>query len=259
MVRAVPRVTLALLLLTAGSLAAQNPSATKPSAAQTDGGFTFRWSSSASGERSFRAQQFVVSKGHVGLQMLNLTEGLRSFFEVPTGVGVLVAEVQSDGPADRAGLQPGDVIVAVDGAQTRLAADLMERLGREGGKTLAFEIVRSGRAVTLNVPIAQQQTRVVRLQPNLGPAEAHPTGDQNEFTEMVSPTDLEFTMDQLRLFVGGEGLRRNVETIHRFDAEEFEAKVRALEQELAALQAQLPGAPAPGGGEPPHAAEEPDR
>lgn len=258
MVRVAPLVMSAVALLTADSLAAQRPSASvTPSQAQSDGGYTFRWSSSASGERSFRAQEFLVSKGHVGLQVLNLTEGLRSFFEVPTGVGVLIAEVQPDGPADRAGLRPGDVIVAVDGAQARLAADVMERVGREGGETLEFGIVRSGRAVTLEVSIAQQQTRIVRLKPNLGPGEGQ-GGDQNEFTEMLSPTDLEFTMDQLRLFVGGEGLRRNVEKIHRFDAEEFEAKVQALEQELAALQAQLPEAPASGGGEPPQATE-PDR
>lgn len=229
-------------------------------AAQTDG-FTFRWTTSTSGERSFRAQQYFVAKGHVGVQMLNLTEGLRDYFGVPSGVGVLIAEVQSGGPADRAGLRPGDVVVNVDGAPTEFAADVLDRISREGGNSLVLEVVRSKRSLSVKVPIELQQTRVVRLVPNLGPSETQAAADQNTFTEMVSPTDLEFTMDQLRLFVGGDGLRRNVERLHRFDAQEFEAKVRALEQELAALQAQLPAPETSGDGEPPYAPEatEPDR
>ena len=244
-----------LLIAGSGALGAQ-----ERAAAQAEGGFTFRWSSSATGERSFRAQQFFVAKGHAGLQVLNLTEGLRDYFGVPTGVGVLIAEVQPNGPAARAGLRPGDVIVEVEGSPTQLAADVLDRLSREGGNDVIFGIVRSKRALDVRVPIELQQTRVVRLRPNLEFGESQTAG-QNEFTEMVSPTDLEFTMDQLRLFVSGDGLRRNVEKLHSFDAQEFEAKIRALEEELEALQAQLPEVATSGGGEPPQVAgvTEPDR
>lgn len=239
----VTRVSLAagalLCVAAAVPLTAQTTTATT---VETDGGFTFRWSSSSSGDRSFRAQQYLVAKGHAGLQLFNLTEGLRGHFGVATGVGVLVAEVQPDGPADRAGLRPGDVIVAVDEAPAQFAADVLDRVGREGGNDLNFEVVRDKRSLNIRVPVELQQTRVVRLRPNIVPGEAQTAG-QNEFTEFVSPTDLEFTMDQLRLFVGGDGLRRNVERLHSFDAQEFETKIQALERELAALQAQLPEAP----------------
>ena len=243
----------AILVFGAGSLLAQQdpprPAGPGPATQQVDGGFTFRWSSSTAADRNFRAQQYFVAKGHAGVQMLNLTEGLRTYFGVPTGVGVLIAEIQPGGPADRAGLRPGDVITEVDGTPAQFAADVLDRVGREGGNSLTFGVVRSKRSLTIKVPIELQQTRVVRLRPNLDSGESTPA--QNEFVEMLSPTDLEFTMDQLRLFVGGDGLRRNVERLHEFDAKEFEAKIRALEEQLTALQEQLPESSAPGGGAPP--------
>jgi S1-C subfamily serine protease len=61
--------------------------------------------------------------------------------------GVVVASVASDGPADRAGLQPGDVIVSIAGQRTRSVDDVVEALANERpGRKVAVELRGAGRA-----------------------------------------------------------------------------------------------------------------
>jgi S1-C subfamily serine protease len=65
--------------------------------------------------------------------------------------GVVVADVASDGPADRAGLQAGDVIVSIAGRPTRSVDDVVRALANERpGRKIAIELRGAGRAeVTL--------------------------------------------------------------------------------------------------------------
>jgi S1-C subfamily serine protease len=65
--------------------------------------------------------------------------------------GVVVADVTSDGPAARAGLQAGDVIESIAGQRTRSVDDVVEALANERpGRKIAIELRGAGRAeVTL--------------------------------------------------------------------------------------------------------------
>jgi putative serine protease PepD len=65
--------------------------------------------------------------------------------------GVVVAGVTSDGPADRAGLQPGDVIDSIGGRRTRSVDDVVQALADERpGRKVTIELRGAGRAaVTL--------------------------------------------------------------------------------------------------------------
>jgi S1-C subfamily serine protease len=65
--------------------------------------------------------------------------------------GVVVADVASDGPADRAGLQAGDVIVSIAGERTRSVDDVVQALANERpGRKVAIELRGAGSAeVTL--------------------------------------------------------------------------------------------------------------
>jgi putative serine protease PepD len=64
---------------------------------------------------------------------------------------VVVASVASDGPADRAGLQPGDVIDSIGGRRTRSVDDVVQALANERpGRTITVDLRGAGRAeVTL--------------------------------------------------------------------------------------------------------------
>ena len=59
----------------------------------------------------------AVTRGWVGVELQEITPELAESFKAGTTAGVLVAGVQRGSPADRAGVKPGDIILAVDGTQ----------------------------------------------------------------------------------------------------------------------------------------------
>lgn len=67
--------------------------------------------------------------------------------------GLRVVEVPADGPAARAGLERGDVIVAIDGEPVEglTPAQIHRRLGGLVGSTVELRIDRAGRPMTLEV------------------------------------------------------------------------------------------------------------
>jgi len=66
-------------------------------------------------------------------------------------IPVVVQRLEEGRPAARAGLKPGDVVVAVDGAPVRSVEGFLERIWPSGGRPLAFQVLRGGapRSVTI--------------------------------------------------------------------------------------------------------------
>ncbi len=74
------------------------------------------------------------------------------------GEGAAVVEVISDGPADRAGIHAGDVIVAVDGEQVRPAERLRRMIrAHQPGDSIRLEILRDGEAQTIRVVLGSME------------------------------------------------------------------------------------------------------
>lgn len=74
--------------------------------------------------------------------------------------GLLVSSVADDGPAARAGLMVGDVIVSVAGAPVASIESLRARLGAEQvGAPLTLRVARGGVAIELTLDVAERPTR----------------------------------------------------------------------------------------------------
>ena len=65
-----------------------------------------------------------VTCGRLGVAVREITPELAKSFKLGNGKGALVIAVQKGGPADRAGVEPGDVIVRYGGKGIERATDL---------------------------------------------------------------------------------------------------------------------------------------
>lgn len=100
-----------------------------------------------------------VARGWLGIA--GQTQELSAAFAARLGLkeraGVLAVQVQSGGPADRAGLEPGDVVLAIDGVATPSVDDIHRLLSRERlGKTVPMEVLRDGARRTLRLTVVER-------------------------------------------------------------------------------------------------------
>ncbi|MCG7598981.1 Do family serine endopeptidase [Halomonas sp. McH1-25] len=93
-----------------------------------------------------------VVRGWLGLEVQEITSGLAASFGLNAAQGVIVSNVVQNGPAQQAGLRPGDVLLAIDGKpilDPRVAmADIAEI---EPGTRLPLKVVRNGDTLEIEI------------------------------------------------------------------------------------------------------------
>lgn len=95
-----------------------------------------------------------VVRGWLGLEVQALTPELAESFGLLDSPGILVAGVYRDGPAAKAGLQPGDVILKIADEDAHDGRTSMNQVARIApGGTIKIEILRSGEPMSLNATI----------------------------------------------------------------------------------------------------------
>lgn len=94
-----------------------------------------------------------VTRGWIGVEPNELSPELAETFGVAgANAGVIITGVLQDGPAARAGMLPGDVIVQVDEQRVRNVAEMMTAVASlQPGQRADFEILRNGQNMTLNI------------------------------------------------------------------------------------------------------------
>lgn len=93
-------------------------------------------------------QHGKVSRGRVGVMVQEVTQSLADSFGLKQPVGALVSSVEKDSPGEKAGLQPGDVILKFNGKEVVSAADLPPQVADvKPGSSVKLEIWRKGHAM----------------------------------------------------------------------------------------------------------------
>jgi serine protease Do len=97
-----------------------------------------------------------VSRGWLGVVIQEVTADLAESFGLDRPRGALVAQVQEDGPARKAGLQASDVILTFNGKAVESANDLPRMVGlTKPGASIPLEVWRKGKIQRLNVVLGE--------------------------------------------------------------------------------------------------------
>jgi PDZ domain len=134
------------------------------------GGDDVRWLD-ADGEPGKAMMQILhgaLGGGFLGVGLTDLTPELRTHFGVPEGSGVMVSKVVDDSPAQRAGVQVGDIITLVDDETVGSGSELAHLIGRhEEGDTVVLEIWRDGRAQRLSATVDKRDMPGMMMHPRV--------------------------------------------------------------------------------------------
>ena len=97
-----------------------------------------------------------VSRGWLGVVIQEVSSDLAESFGLDRPRGALIAQVQPDGPAAKAGLQASDVILKFNGKPVENSGDLPRMVGTvKPGSTIPLEIWRKGKAQTISVVLTE--------------------------------------------------------------------------------------------------------
>lgn len=115
-----------------------------------------------------------VVRGWLGVMVQPITPELQTKLKIKEGKGALVADVVKGGPAYKAGIQRGDVIVSFSGKEIIESTDLPYIVASTAvGKTVQVEVLRKGKRRDLQVQIEElleegQETQEEEGRPTLG-------------------------------------------------------------------------------------------
>ncbi len=99
-----------------------------------------------------------VTRGWIGVEPQDITPELADSFGIPQKSGAIIAGVIRGGPADKAGIKPGDILVSIEGqevADTTAMLNLIAQL--QPNQKAKITVMRNGQETQLSVLIGKRQ------------------------------------------------------------------------------------------------------
>ena len=98
-----------------------------------------------------------VRRGFLGAQLQDLDPDLAGAFGVASGNGAVLVNIMEGSPAHKAGLQPGDVVIAANDKQVTNAADLRNQVGlKRIGEKVKLKVMREGKKKIVTITVAER-------------------------------------------------------------------------------------------------------
>jgi serine protease Do len=95
-----------------------------------------------------------VTRGYLGVMIQDLTPALAKEFKLKDATGALIGDVTPKGPAEKAGLKSGDLLVEFNGKKVADSRHLKLEVARtQPGQTVPVKILRDGTSKTLEVTV----------------------------------------------------------------------------------------------------------
>jgi membrane-associated protease RseP (regulator of RpoE activity) len=161
--------------------------------------------------------------GYLGVQVQDLTRSLQRAMDLQGVEGALVNRVEEDSPADKAGIQKGDVVVRLGRADTPGADDLTTAVrSMKPGTRTTITVVRDGARKSLDLVVGSR-----------------PEGETPETPEMPQMPDLRgmgrVSPDQMHMYQ--DMIRQRQDMGHQM--EELKAQISRLADEIRELRREL--------------------
>jgi serine protease Do len=113
-----------------------------------------------------------VHRGRIGVHVQTITPGMSAGLDLPQDWGVIVSDVQPDGPADKAGVKIGDIISALNGKVMHDARQLELEIFRSPMRQkVSVEVLRGADHLSIEVPVTDA------------------VDDPTRFADLVNPED----------------------------------------------------------------------
>jgi serine protease Do/serine protease DegQ len=107
-----------------------------------------------------------VKRGSVGISLQDLNPDLAQAFNLEIKQGAVIVSVAPQSPADKAGLQPGDVVVAVNGKPVTAAADIRNNVGLlRVGEKVTLTTMRNGERGDVTLVLGDRAEETDRSSP----------------------------------------------------------------------------------------------
>ncbi|HGN6366502.1 TPA: DegQ family serine endoprotease, partial [Neisseria gonorrhoeae] len=95
-----------------------------------------------------------VQRGQLGVIIQEVSYGLAQSFGLDKASGALIAKILPGSPAERAGLQAGDIVLSLDGGEIRSSGDLPVMVGAiTPGKEVSLGVWRKGEEITIKAKL----------------------------------------------------------------------------------------------------------
>jgi serine protease Do len=112
-----------------------------------------------------------ITRGWLGVAIQELTKELAESFGMKGTSGALIAGVEKGGPAEKGGLEAGDVIVQFDGKVVETSNDLPRIVGMtDPGKSVNVDVLRKGGKKTLRIKVGEMPSEEIEISQNNTPS-----------------------------------------------------------------------------------------
>ncbi len=117
-----------------------------------------------------------VSRGRIGVQIDQVTKDVAESIGLPKAQGALVRGVEGGSPGDKAGIEPGDIILKYDGRDIERPSDLQRMVGNtKPGTRTTVTVFRRGGTRDLSITVAELEADAPARRPAAGREEPKPS------------------------------------------------------------------------------------
>lgn len=105
---------------------------------------------------------YVTGRPAMGVMVLDIQDAQTAYEYGVNQAGVYVQSVNENSPAERAGLQPGDRFIGIDGTAVSTTSDITGVLSEHAvGDTIEIQVVRGGQILTMSLTLEESQPEAV--------------------------------------------------------------------------------------------------